>query len=157
MVATVSSCFSDVFTTNFLSGIIARAVARFAHAPGFSIASPANWPTRFASALCRFPRFTKWRIDKDSKAKRDQRIFGKWLACWTQQEIAESKGMTSQAIGQVLKETADLPSLSKTEQTLASHADEAFKPPIYNVWKQQNPFRCRALTRGNRQAAKATR
>jgi hypothetical protein len=31
-------------------------------------------------------------IDKNSKEARDKRIFDLWLACWTQEEIAEALG-----------------------------------------------------------------
>ncbi len=73
------------------------------------------------------------RADKDSKVARDKRIFDLWLASYTQEEIAEREGMTSQGVGQVLKEMADLPEVSKP---VANHLVD-FEPPIYNVWKQQ--------------------
>lgn len=73
------------------------------------------------------------RIDKDSKEARDKRIFEMWLACWTAEEIGESVGMTSQGVGQVLKEAANLP---KVSQPAAEHATD-FDVPIYNIWKQQ--------------------
>ena len=34
------------------------------------------------------------RIDKDTKEARDKRIFDLWLACWTQEEIAEAVANT---------------------------------------------------------------
>ena len=73
------------------------------------------------------------RIDKDSKEKRNKRIFDFWLACYTQEEIAEREGITHQAVDQVLQEMADLPKIAKP------HADHLidFEIPIYNIWKQQ--------------------
>ena len=73
------------------------------------------------------------RIDKDGKEARDKRIFDLWLACYTQEEIAEQVGITSQGVGLVLKETAELPEVSKP---YALHQVD-FDPPLYNVWKQQ--------------------
>jgi hypothetical protein len=76
------------------------------------------------------------RIDKDTKAKRDKRIRDRWLACWTNQEIADAENMTPQGIGEVLKEYPDLEKLSKPDKANADHATD-FEPPIYNIWKQQ--------------------
>jgi predicted transcriptional regulator len=36
-----------------------------------------------------------------------------WMACWTQEEIGEREGLTSQGVGQTLKEMAELPKVSK--------------------------------------------
>jgi hypothetical protein len=77
------------------------------------------------------------RIDKDTKEARDKRIFAKWLACWTQDEIGESEGLTHQAINLILQEFPNLEKLAKSAQTLALYSDPDWKPPIYNVWKQQ--------------------
>jgi len=42
------------------------------------------------------------RIDKDTKAKRDRRIFSQWLACYTQEEIAEKEGITKETVSEVV-------------------------------------------------------
>lgn len=73
------------------------------------------------------------RIDKDSKEARNKRIFEMWLACYTNDEIGNEFDMTPQGVGQVLKEMAELPEVSKP----AAHHLTDFDPPIYNVWKQQ--------------------
>lgn len=73
------------------------------------------------------------RMDKDAKEARDRRIFELWLACWTQQEIADEVGITNQQVSQI---TAELPKLGKQEKASAEHATD-FDPPIYNIWKQQ--------------------
>lgn len=72
-------------------------------------------------------------IDKDARDARKQRIFESWLACYTQEEIAEQEGMTHQMISQVLQEMADLPEIAKP---IASHLVD-FTPPLYNVWAYQ--------------------
>jgi hypothetical protein len=77
------------------------------------------------------------RIDKDAKDARDKRIFSRWLACWTQDEIGESEGMSREAISDISVQFSDLEKLPKSSQTLATYAEEGWTPPIYNVWKQQ--------------------
>jgi hypothetical protein len=77
------------------------------------------------------------RIDKDTKSARDRRIFGKWLACWTQEEIAQSEDMSQKAVSDILVEFPELEKLLKSAQTLATYAEPDWTPPIYNVWKQQ--------------------
>lgn len=72
------------------------------------------------------------RIDKDAKEARDRRIFDLWLACWTQEEIAEQAGCERHDVDNVLRKSASLPENAKPA---ALHAD--FDPPLYNVWKQQ--------------------
>ena len=74
------------------------------------------------------------RTDKEDKEKRNQRIWDMWLACYTQEQIAEAVGLTHRGVGQVLEEMADLP---KVPRLLADFAEPDWKPPIYNVWKWQ--------------------
>lgn len=75
------------------------------------------------------------RIDKDSKDARDKRIFAAWLACHTQQEIADVEGVSeTYARESISAQTENLPSARKAD---SEHATD-FDPPIYNVWKQQS-------------------
>jgi hypothetical protein len=66
----------------------------------------------------------------------DRRIFDLWLACHTQEEIAEAENVTQQTVSLVLQETADLPKLVKSGAAASEHAVD-FEPPLYNVRKQQ--------------------
>ena len=77
------------------------------------------------------------RIDKDTKDGRDKRIFESWLACQSDEEIAEREGLTRRAVEPILADFLDLEKLPKSLRTAADHADEAFQPPFYNIWKQQ--------------------
>ena len=74
------------------------------------------------------------RVDKDAKDARDRRIFEMWLACYTQEEIAEAVGAAVGTVNSVCSEMANLPELNKPA---ASHLTD-FEPPLYNVWKQQS-------------------
>lgn len=73
-------------------------------------------------------------IDKQLREERKQHIFDMWLSCHTQEEIAEAVGIS---IGTVNGETETIfrfGSASKSEKSLAQHADADFETPIYNVW-----------------------
>lgn len=75
------------------------------------------------------------RVDKDAKEARNCRIFDLWLACHTQQEIADAVGITQ---GEAAKSipNGELAEMNKTQQADANHATD-FDVPIYNIWKQQ--------------------
>lgn len=73
------------------------------------------------------------RIDKDTKEARDKTIFDLWLACHTQEEIAEAVGCPRTTVEEVLTKTAVLPESSKPA---ADHLVD-FTIPLYNVWKFQ--------------------
>lgn len=77
------------------------------------------------------------RIDKDAKDERNKRIRAKWLACWTQEEIAEDEGISQDAVSLISREFPELEKLVKSAATLATYAEPDWTPPIYNVWKQQ--------------------
>lgn len=73
-------------------------------------------------------------IDRKAKDERNERIFDKWLAGWTREEIAESEDLTPPGVGEIWKEFADLQKLSKLSQVIAAFDDDGFERPIYNVW-----------------------
>ena len=75
------------------------------------------------------------RIDKDAKAERLEKVFNLWLACHTQEEIAEVVNVAQKTISDWSKDFSDLGKLSETAKTAAAFGD--FIPPIYNVWKRQ--------------------
>ena len=72
------------------------------------------------------------RIDKDLKAERDKRIFDLWLACWTQEQIAEEVGAPRQIVQEILPKMAELP---KSAKPAAEHLTD-FQVPLYNVWNR---------------------
>lgn len=76
------------------------------------------------------------RIDKDSKDARNKRIFQFWLACYTQEEIADREGITQQQVTNILTESTNFGNLAENCKALANHAAD-FEIPLYNVWKHK--------------------
>ena len=75
------------------------------------------------------------RIDKDSKVKRNNRMFAAWLACATEDEIAEREGVNRDTVNEVVSRKS--PDLEKSAKASADFADPDFYVPIYNVWRRQ--------------------
>lgn len=114
---------------------------------------------RLAEILSVTPRTVdNWlsRIDKDNKEKRDAEVTRLWLACYTQEEIAEKVGMPRETIKSILakietfrfspkpSEFSDIKdederwdAIEKNNRENACHEAD-FDLPIYNVWKQQD-------------------
>lgn len=76
------------------------------------------------------------RIDKDTRAARNKRIFEMWLACHTQAEIASALDCSRDEVRGQVEGFGEIGSLAETPKAAANHATE-FDPPLYNVWKQQ--------------------
>jgi hypothetical protein len=76
------------------------------------------------------------RIDKDQREERSRHIFDMWLACRTQQEIADAVGIPVGSIKETLVGFGIIADSNKTDQNAANHETD-FEAPIYNVWKQQ--------------------
>jgi predicted transcriptional regulator len=45
-------------------------------------------------------------------------VFNLWLACYTQEEIAEKEGLTQQAIDEIIQKMAELPEFVKSPAAL---------------------------------------
>ena len=73
------------------------------------------------------------RIDKDAKEARNKRIFDLWLACWTQEEIAERENVDQKTVDNIV--SGIMEELPKFLKVLADHADPDFQVPLYNIWK----------------------
>jgi len=76
------------------------------------------------------------RIDKDAKEARNKRIFEMWLACYTQEEIAEAVGIERSTVTKMAEEFVKIGNLAENHKAAANHLVD-FEPPIYNIWKQQ--------------------
>jgi len=67
-------------------------------------------------------------------------VYDMWLACHTQQEIADAVGMPQPTINAFLSETENFPISIKH-----TFSDD-FQPPLYNVWRKWKHFRIRQNT-----------
>jgi len=76
------------------------------------------------------------RRDKDMKARRNQRIVEMWLACYTDEEIAEAVGVDQSTVTREMEEPCKNETLQKC-MILANYQEPDWKPPLYNVWKLQ--------------------
>jgi hypothetical protein len=136
------------------------------------------------------------RIDRDYKAELRETAFNMWLACYTQEDIAEAIGYSQKAISEfvisfqdTIKRAGAFSSnvgentpltpvaipyhfeeetngngnghtngngnslgtyhLEARHLLHAQHVDEQYKPPLYNIWKQQNKSNGSAKHPGN--------
>ena len=62
-------------------------------------------------------------MDKDAKEARNRRIFDLWLACWTQQEIADEVGLSQPQIKELCDSFIDIGKLAKTDKATAELCD----------------------------------
>ncbi len=65
------------------------------------------------------------------REERKEKIFQMYLACHTQQEIAEAVGLPQQTVADSLPKLTDL---EKSVKIFSSFSDPDFEVPIYNVW-----------------------
>lgn len=78
----------------------------------------------------------KWlsRTVKEEKDKREAKIFDLWLACHTQQEIAEAVGV--HPTDKCLRISGHEYLKTENQKAAAQHAT-GFEVSIYNIWRQQ--------------------
>ena len=82
-----------------------------------------------------FGAVVKW--GREDVVRRNKRIWDAWLACDTEEAIAEREGLTQQAVGLVLENHKKLDAIRKLV-IFSTYADPDWKPPLYDVWKVQN-------------------
>jgi DNA modification methylase len=81
--------------------------------------------------------------ERSAKAARDKRICAAWLACYTQDEIAEKENVAKSVVHDVCSDFATWQKTDKSVQSVADHAID-FTPQLYNVWTTS------ALTNGTK-------
>ena len=77
---------------------------------------PANWLSRTL---------------KEEKERKRDKAFALWLACHTQEEIAEAVDMDRSAISKMEEQFVKISEVDNFTNS------PDFEVPIYNVWKQQ--------------------
>ena len=73
-------------------------------------------------------------IDKRIREERKEKIFNMWLACHTQEDIAEAVGVDRVTITEQLEELSDLEKFPKATKLSASYDDADWTPQLYDVW-----------------------
>lgn len=73
-------------------------------------------------------------VDRQIREERKQRIVDMWLACYTQEEIADAVGVARQTITDQVKVLPDLESFPNPAKLMARFEDADFTSPLYNVW-----------------------
>lgn len=73
-------------------------------------------------------------IDKAKKEERDRKIREMWMACYTQEEIAETTNTPRQTIADHIKVLPDLDKCPKSAKLKATYEDPDWQPPLYNIW-----------------------
>jgi DNA-binding XRE family transcriptional regulator len=57
-----------------------------------------------------------------------------WMACYTQEEIAEKVGVSVGTVNERTKECSNLDKCPKLNKLLALYQDAEWQPPTMNVW-----------------------
>ena len=94
--------------------------------------------TRLPSILSVSPRtIGRWsrRIDKDAKDAQQREAFGLWLACHTQESIADRLGVPQQTVARWLEDLTDFRQMAKIGKVAAHFQD--YGALVYNAWKYQ--------------------
>lgn len=78
------------------------------------------------------------RTIKEEKEKKKTKAFDLWLACHTQEEIAEAVESPRDTIQGWINGNEKSKSFVENLQAEESTKWSGFTPPLYNVWKQQN-------------------
>jgi len=72
-------------------------------------------------------------IREEEEKERDRRIFELWMACATQQEIADKVGIPQQTVADKLSVLPEQFPGTKSVK-LSDFSEDEWKAPIYNVW-----------------------
>lgn len=83
------------------------------------------------------PKINSWlaRTIKENKDKQNGKIWGMWLSCYTDQQIADVVGLDRSTV--TARRQDLLEKFRGTFPTKVLFREEDWKPPIYNVWKVQ--------------------
>ena len=77
------------------------------------------------------------KLMKDMKAERDRQIAELWLACYTEEEIAEKVGVDQATVNRTMEEPCKADTWQKC-MIFSAYSDPSWQPPLYDVWKVQN-------------------
>ena len=79
---------------------------------------------------------SRWLADakKTLKAERDQKIADMWLACYTEEEIAEAVGIDQSTVNDMVNGESWETATWQKSMILAEYREPEWTPPLYNVW-----------------------
>ena len=80
------------------------------------------------------PSSDKESIWEQLKAERDEKIKSMWMACFTQEEIAEEVNLSHKTIAEAMDSLYLLETLPKGTKLFAEFNDPDFQIPLYNLW-----------------------
>ncbi len=72
-------------------------------------------------------------IERELKSAREEKILSMWLACHTQQEIADAVGVSVGGVNEFVQNISKTDALPKLKKSAISHED-GFEPQIYSIW-----------------------
>lgn len=72
--------------------------------------------------------------DKQLREQRRETIRALWLACHTQQEIADAVGVDKATASRELEDCCNPEALPKSNKLAALHEDADWVPPLYDIW-----------------------
>lgn len=73
-------------------------------------------------------------IDKKLREERQEKIFSMYMACCTQEEIAEEVKLDQSNIKRIIEELCKTESFPKNIILSISHQNQEFEIPLYNIW-----------------------
>lgn len=73
-------------------------------------------------------------VEKQLREERKERIFGMWMACATQEEIAEELQVTQPTVKATTDTFIDFGSTANFYKSRDFGQDAEFTPPLFNVW-----------------------
>jgi len=73
-------------------------------------------------------------IDKAKKEERNRKIREMWLACYTQQEIADAVGISQKEVSKKTAELYQMDIWQKGIKLKANYEDPDWETPLYNIW-----------------------
>ena len=73
-------------------------------------------------------------VERQRREEESRRIYELWMACYTQQEIADAMGIERSVITRKIESLVQNGKASEMHQTLPFERDSDFTPPIYNIW-----------------------
>lgn len=92
---------------------------------------------RIAKALSVTPRMVSeylQDIEKKLREERKAQIFAMWLACYTEDEIAEAVGIDQKTVNREIETFSQNGSASELTKSRDFGSDADWNPPLYNVW-----------------------